>query len=187
MLRKSNCRHLAGDSGDEKGRIQYIMVSDLCFQKGHLLLQVSNDTIPLLDDGPGILQLWQQTKDENTSCGQRLTQNKHRSWHAITYSWRRYFLFTTILQYFLKSIHSCVQYLRMSFALQKHPVCFWAMETSSAWCVCVCVCTISTDTCSIMWRTFLCWLFNMSSRWWIFSFREATSFSNFSHLQTTTF
>lgn len=57
MLRKSNCRHLAGDSGDEKGRIQYIMVSDLCFQKGHLLLQVSNDTIPLLDDGPGILQL----------------------------------------------------------------------------------------------------------------------------------
>lgn len=33
-------------------------------------------------------------------------------------------------------------------------------------------------TCSIMCRTFLCWLFSMSSKWWIFSLRMASSFSN---------
>lgn len=33
-------------------------------------------------------------------------------------------------------------------------------------------------TCSIMCLTFLCWLFSMSSRWWIFSFRTDTSFSS---------
>ncbi len=38
-------------------------------------------------------------------------------------------------------------------------------------------------TCSIMCLTFLCWLFSMSSRWWIFSLRIATSFSNCSALQ----
>lgn len=38
-------------------------------------------------------------------------------------------------------------------------------------------------TCSIMCLTFLCWLFSMSSRWWIFSLRIATSFSNCSALK----
>lgn len=41
-------------------------------------------------------------------------------------------------------------------------------------------------TCSIMCLTFLCWLFSMSSRWWIFSLRIATSFSNCSALKVHT-
>lgn len=41
-------------------------------------------------------------------------------------------------------------------------------------------------TCSIMCLTFLCWLFSMSSRWWIFSLRIATSFSNCSALKVQT-
>lgn len=40
-------------------------------------------------------------------------------------------------------------------------------------------------TCSIMCLTFLCWHFSMSSRWWIFSLRIATSFSNCSALKNT--
>lgn len=35
-----------------------------------------------------------------------------------------------------------------------------------------------------MLRIFLCWLFSMSSRWWIFSFRAATSSCRSAHLQT---
>lgn len=41
-------------------------------------------------------------------------------------------------------------------------------------------------TCSIMCLTFLCWLFSMSSRWWIFSLRIATSFSSCSALKVHT-
>lgn len=41
-------------------------------------------------------------------------------------------------------------------------------------------------TCSIMCLTFLCWLFSMSSRWWIFSLRIATSLSNCSALKIHT-
>lgn len=48
-------------------------------------------------------------------------------------------------------------------------------------CVCVLLCI---NTCSIMRRIFLCWLFSMSSRWWIFSFRTDTSFSSSAHLQS---
>lgn len=38
-----------------------------------------------------------------------------------------------------------------------------------------CMCAL---TCSIMCRTFLCWHFSMSSKWWIFSLRTVSSFSN---------
>lgn len=68
-------------------------------------------------------------------------------------------------------------------------VCLWAACKS----VCVCVhyappgnILMCINTCSIMWRTFLCWLINMSSRWWIFSFRTATSFSSSAHLKADT-
>lgn len=32
-------------------------ILDLSLQKRHFLLQISDDSIPLLDDGPGVLQL----------------------------------------------------------------------------------------------------------------------------------
>lgn len=38
-------------------------------------------------------------------------------------------------------------------------------------------------TCSIICRTLRCWLFNISSRWWIFSFMLATVFSRSWHLK----
>lgn len=39
-----------------------------------------------------------------------------------------------------------------------------------------------TCTCSIICRSFRCWLLSMSSKWWIFSFRIAFSFSTSSNL-----
>lgn len=45
----------------------------------------------------------------------------------------------------------------------------------------VCLC-VFTCTCSIICRSFLCWLLSMSSKWWIFSFKIAFSFSSSSNL-----
>lgn len=45
----------------------------------------------------------------------------------------------------------------------------------------LCLCAY-TCTCSIICRSFLCWLLSMSSKWWIFSFRIAFSFSSSSNL-----
>lgn len=41
-------------------------------------------------------------------------------------------------------------------------------------------------TCSIICRTFRCWLLSMSSKWWIFSRNPATSFSRAAVLGTKT-
>lgn len=32
-------------------------IPDLSLQERHFLLQISDDSVPLLDDGPGVLQL----------------------------------------------------------------------------------------------------------------------------------
>lgn len=53
--------------------------------------------------------------------------------------------------------------------------------TWQIWYESLCLCAY-TCTCSIICRSFLCWLLSMSSKWWIFSFRIAFSFSSSSNL-----
>lgn len=64
--------------------------SDLSLQESHPLLQVPDDSISLLDDSPGVLQLQSQTnkyKRNSVRCsGRDATDVSNRSRCSITYS-----------------------------------------------------------------------------------------------------
>lgn len=66
--------------------------SDLSLQESHPLLQVPDDSISLLDDSPGVLQLQSQTnkyKRNSVRCsGRDATDVSNRSRCSITYSWQ---------------------------------------------------------------------------------------------------
>lgn len=76
-----------------------------------------------------------------------------------------------------------------SWKQSKHTVRLWETPLQ-IWTLRQCVCFTESRTChltcSIMCLTFLCWHFSMSSRWWIFSLRTATSFSSCSALKIHT-